>query len=420
MLTSEKAAETGACRDTKSDVAAKAQCSTTQCSTTQCSTWVEHFPGNVRWTNAMQIVKGMAPWAAVALAEVDLVGERLKARQREANPDQVWRQEWEALADRVAAVADSAASDGRQITAGNHYMRAGNYYYSAERFVPPGEEKLALYRKALRCYHAALARLYPQVERVDVAYEGQALAAYFMKAQNVRGPAPTVVLFDGMDNCKEMSVIFAGVEFAKRGIHTLAIDGPGQGETQRLRRIHSRPDFEVAGSAAYDYVASRAEVDDGRIVVMGYSFGGYHAPRIAAFEHRYAGCVALGAMHWDLHGWQAEIKAKNAADPKTSTSSNFQFRWILGAPDNDTALEWAKRFTLEDVAEKITCPFLVVHGENDRIVPVKEAQTLFDRVGSRHKTIKIFTSEEGGAEHCQVDHRQLGIDYVGDWILANV
>jgi hypothetical protein len=140
------------------------------------STWAEHFPGNVRWTNAMQIVKGMAPWAAVALAEVDLVGARLKARESEPHPDRVWQEEWTALADRIADAADTAAKEGRQITAGNHYMRAGNYYYSAERFVIPGEEKLALYRKALRCYHAAVERLYPNVERVDVPYEGQALA----------------------------------------------------------------------------------------------------------------------------------------------------------------------------------------------------------------------------------------------------
>ena len=62
-----------------------------------------------------------------------------------------------------------------------------------------------------------------------------------------------------MDNCKEMSVIYAGIEFAKRGIHTLSIDGPGQGETQRLRNIHSRYDYEVAGTAAYEYVAARSD-----------------------------------------------------------------------------------------------------------------------------------------------------------------
>jgi dienelactone hydrolase len=385
-----------------------------------CGNWVETFPGNLRWSNAMQIVKGMVPWAAAAMGEIDVVIQRLKAREHDGNPDRAWKEEWAAMGDKVAAIADAAAGERREITAGNNYMRAGNYYYSAERFIPPGVDKMAMYDKALRCYRAALKRLYPNVEPVDVPYEGQSLAAYFMKAPGVTGRAPTVVLFDGMDNCKEMSVIFAGIEFAKRGMHTLAIDGPGQGKTQRLRQIHSRPDYEVPGTAAYEYVASRADVDANRVAVMGYSFGGYQAPRVAAFEKRYAACVALGAMHWDLHGWQADVKARLAKDAKTSFTSNFQFRWVIGAPDNETALEWAKRFTLEGAAERIECAFLVVHGENDRIVPVAEAKTLYKRVGSNRKHIKIFTAEEGGAEHCQVDHRQQGIDYIGDWLLANM
>jgi dienelactone hydrolase len=388
--------------------------------TDKCGNWVETFPGNLRWSNATQIVKGMVPWAAAAMGEIDAVVQRLQAREHEGEPDRAWREEWGAMGDKVAKIADTAAAEGREITAGNNYMRAGNYFYSAERFIAPGPDKMAMYRKALACYRAALQRLYPNVEVVDVPYEEKSLAAYFMKAPGATGRAPTVVLFDGMDNCKEMSVIFAGIEFAKRGIHTLAIDGPGQGETQRLRQIHSRPDYEVPGTAAYDYVASRPDVDAKRVAVMGYSFGGYQAPRIAAFEQRYAACVALGAMHWDLHGWQADIKARLATDSKTSFTSNFQFRWVIGAPDNDTALEWAKRFTLEGAAARIACAFLVVHGENDRIVPVAEARTLYERVGSKRKHIKIFTAEEGAAEHCQVDHRQMGIDYIGDWLLANM
>jgi dienelactone hydrolase len=388
--------------------------------TEKCGSWVETFPGNLRWSNAMQIVKGMVPWAAAAMGEIDVVIQRLRAREHDGDPDRAWKEEWAAMGDRVAKVADAAAAEGREITAGNNYMRAGNYYYSAERFITPGETKMAMYANALRCYRAALKRLYANVEVVDVPYEGQSLAAYFMKAPSVGGRAPTVVLFDGMDNCKEMSVIFAGIEFAKRGMHTLAIDGPGQGETLRLRKVHSRPDYEVPGIAAYDYVASRSDVNPRRVAVMGYSFGGYQAPRIAAFEKRYAACVALGAMHWDLHGWQADIKARLAKDAKTSFTSNFQFRWVVGAPDNDTAVQWAKRFTLAGVAERIECPFLVVHGENDRIVPVTEAKTLYEQVGSNRKHIKIFTAEEGGAEHCQVDHRQLGIDFIADWLLANM
>jgi dipeptidyl aminopeptidase/acylaminoacyl peptidase len=382
--------------------------------------WPVTFPGSLRWTNAMQIVKGMVPYAAAAMAEIDAIRLRLVARQGEADPDRAWKEEWAKEADRVAAYGDKADAEGRRITAGNQYMRAGNYYYSAERFIPPGEEKLAMYRRALHCYQGAMTRLYPEIERVEVPYEnGLTLPAYFVKGKG-DGRRPTLVLFDGMDNAKEMSVIFAGLDLAKRGINVLAIDGPGQSEPLRLRNIPSRYDYEAAGIPAYDYVAARPEVDPKRVAVGGYSFGGYHAPRICAFERRYAACVAFGAMHWSIYDWVAGNKTALAVDPRTSSTSIFQFRWVVGAPDNETALEWAKKFTLEGVAEKVECPTLILHGENDRIVPVDAAKTLYEHIGAKHKELRIFTAEEGGAEHCQVDHRQLGVDYIGDWLLKNM
>src|SRR5262245_66044692 len=78
-------------------------------------TWAVHFPGNLRWTNAMQIVKGMAPYGAIAMDEVDRIGRRLTARAGEADPDRadrdrIWRAEWAAMADRVAAVAGGGAA----------------------------------------------------------------------------------------------------------------------------------------------------------------------------------------------------------------------------------------------------------------------------------------------------------------------
>ena len=378
--------------------------------------WQVTFPGNLRWSNATQIVKGMVAYGAAARAEIDQITRRLKARSGEAELDTVWMEEWLREADRVAKVGDEAAAAGNAITAGNQYMRAGNYYYSAERFVPPGEEKLAIYSKALRCYQGAMARLHPDIERVEVPYEGKSLPAWFVKGRGL-GQRPTVVLFDGMDNAKEMSVIFAGLDLAKRGINVLAIDGPGQSEPLRLRNIPSRHDYEAAGIPAYDYVASRPEVDAKRVAVMGYSFGGYHAPRICAFENRYAACICFGAMHWNVYDF---VVGHAPADPRQTSGSTFQFRWVVGAPDNATALEWAKKFTLEGVADKIQCPILILHGENDRVVPLAEAKKLYERVGSKNKTLRIFTDAEGGAEHCQVDNRQLGVDFIGDWLLKNM
>ena len=58
--------------------------------------WAVHFPGNLCWSNATQIVKGMAPYGAVALEEVDRICDRLKARETEGDPDIAWKDEWSA------------------------------------------------------------------------------------------------------------------------------------------------------------------------------------------------------------------------------------------------------------------------------------------------------------------------------------
>ena len=381
--------------------------------TTEIPTWITHFPGNFMWSNATLVTKGMAPYGAVALGEIDEICQRLMSRQDEPH---AWWEEWSAMAARLEAVADSAEAEGRRLTAGNYYLRAGMYYFTAERFIPPGPEKLEMGQKAIECCTNGILRRYPNVERVEVPYEDVSLPALFMKAQSASSPAPTIVLFDGLDNCKEMSVLFAGLEFAARGWNTMSIDGPGQGESLRLRDIRTRYDYEAAGIAAYDYVSARDDVDPERVAVMGYSFGGYYAPRIVAFDDRYAACVAFGAMHWDMPEWVAEIRDSVARNPKTSATSHFQIPWVFGAADLDEAIEIASRFNLVGVADRIKCPFLVAHGENDRQVPFEDARKLVEVVGSKDKTLLAFSAEDGGAEHVQVDNRQVGVDAIADWL----
>ena len=48
------------------------------------------------------------------------------------------------------------------------------------------------------------------------------------------------------------------------------------------------------------------------------------------------------------------------------------------------------------------------------------ADTLYAKVGSTDKTLKVFDENEGGAEHCQVDNRQVGTDYMADWLSARL
>jgi fermentation-respiration switch protein FrsA (DUF1100 family) len=89
--------------------------------------------------------------------------------------------------------------------------------------------------------------------------------------------------------------------------------------------------------------------------------------------------------------------------------------WVLGVSSLDAALEKLRDWRLAGVAEKVKCPYLVTHGERDAQIPIEDAKALFDAIGASDKTMKLFTVEEGGFEHCQGDNVTLGITYIADW-----
>ena len=90
--------------------------------------------------------------------------------------------------------------------------------------------------------------------------------------------------------------------------------------------------------------------------------------------------------------------------------------WACGVETYDEALVKLEGFRLEGVAQKVQCPFLLMHGEKDAQVSVPEAEMLMEKIGSKDKTLRIFTEAEGGAQHCQRDYLTLACDVAGDWL----
>ncbi len=376
----------------------------------------QYFPGNHQWSSGLMFGSELQTWGAASLGEIDQIGQRLRGREGD---NDAWFAEWRAMAARMEKTADGHAAAGRELTAGTYYMHASTYYFVADRFCRLGEPKLEAYRRCVRCFGEGMKRRWKNIERVEIPYEGKQLPGYFMKSPHAGNRAPTVVMFGGLDSAKELVIMYGGVELANRGIHCLVVDGPGQGEALRLHEIFSRYDYEAAGTAAYDYVITRSDVDPKRVAIAGVSLGGYYAPRVAAFEKRYAACVAWGAIYDYFTIWLERRKKLESGGARLSTPA-FQLPWVLGVGNMDEAMVKLKNFTLEGVARNITCPIVVVHGANDSIMPVDEAHRIYANVSSKVKTLKIFTAEEGGSEHCQGDNRQIGADFIADWVAANL
>jgi len=67
--------------------------------------------------------------------------------------------------------------------------------------------------------------------------------------------------------------------------------------------------------------------------------------------------------------------------------------------------------------ERIQVPFLIVHGENDRQIPLEYArQTYAEATNSPRRELKVFTARDGGNEHIGVDNLPLVSTFIADWI----
>ena len=211
---------------------------------------------------------------------------------------------------------------------------------------------------------------------------------------------------------KEIQFLRGVPDLIKRGISVLLVDGPGTGEAIRFRGLHLRHDYEVAGSACLDYLETRTDVDPKRIGIVAISLGGYYAPRCASMDERWAACIAWGAI-WDYHAtWKRRI---DAAFKASMSVPGHHINWILGVDSVEEALEKLDPFRLDGVVQKMKCPFLIVHGEDDEQVPLVDAQALYDASGSADKTLRVFTASEGGAQHCQRDYLTLGVYTMWNW-----
>jgi dienelactone hydrolase len=318
------------------------------------------------------------------------------------------------VADGVRAYAEKWDKAGHRVSAAHAYLRACNYYQMAERFRTP-KDKIGLdaYRKGVDCFHRHAALTDIKIEIVEVPYEGGSLPGYFVHAQNAKSKkAPCVVFFDGLDVTKEIQFVRGVPDLVKRGMSCLIMDAPGTGEAIRFRNYYLRHDYEVAGSACIDWLEKRADVDSKKIGVVAISLGGYYAPRCAAMEPRFAACIAWGAQ-WDYHGtWKKRIDAAY----KTSLSvPGHHIEWIMGAKSTDEALKKLEPFKLDGVMQKMRCPFLLVHGAEDEQIPLADAQKQFDACGSKDKTFRVYTAEEGGAQHCQRDYLTLVVADMWNW-----
>jgi 2,6-dihydroxypseudooxynicotine hydrolase len=286
-----------------------------------------------------------------------------------------WCGEWAKTAAKHERLAQEAEARLSPISAADSYVRAALCHHFG-KFV--FFDDMEQYRRADAATHGnyrkAIAYLDPPAERVAIAYPGAALPGYLRLPKGVSRP-PVALIICGLDSVKEEMNSFEPL-FHRRGIATLTIDGPGQGE---LEKLPIEPEFEKVVSAVLDWLVTRADVDGSRVATVGVSLGGYYVARAAAFEPRLRGAVPVGGPY--------DFGAHFDHVPSLTQEA---FRIRSHSPDLAAAKKAAARLDLKGVAEKINVPMLVIFGKQDRLIPPEQAERLFNEIACPDKQLAMY------------------------------
>jgi pimeloyl-ACP methyl ester carboxylesterase len=204
----------------------------------------------------------------------------------------------------------------------------------------------------------------------------------------------------------------------KRGYNCLLFDGPGQGRNLIRGNSYLRPDWENVVTPVIDYAFTRKEIDQKKIILAGWSFGGFLAPRAAAYEYRIAALIA------DPGQWDAADSLNMAMINKISSlltiDEMLHWRivrrgfWALNVNSLEDFFKSMANFKLSHIAQNIRCPTLITLPEGDPIA--SGALALYKALNVSNKKLVHFSEEEGSGGHCEMLARSLYNQRVFDWL----
>ena len=249
--------------------------------------------------------------------------------------------------------------------------------------------------RAVAALREAHRLLDPGAERIEALLDGAAVIANLRRPPGAARP-PLVLLVPGLDSTKEEFFLLENL-FHARGMATLSLDGPGQGEAGYALPL--RHDYEVAATAILDALAGRDDLDLDRVGALGVSLGGYYAPRAAAFEPRIravagiSGPFCFGAL-WDTL-------------PQLTRET---FAHKARAADDEDARRRALALDLDGVLERLDAPALFVTGKLDRLIPWEHTRRQAE--AAPHGEFVLF--EDGNHVCANVPYKARPL--VADWL----
>ena len=365
------------------------------------------------------------------------VGEclALAARVRNADPAS-WVDAFALSGQRQLSDANLRASKGHKISARDQYLVASNSYRAAEYYCSVNDPRHQEYGLASR-QAFLLAMQYDDATCIELWFSqnGLRLPAYHIRGPHSKGDRMLMIV-SGYDGTLEETYLGYGRAALERGYDLLLFTGPGQMDTLRFNpESPFAPDFEVVGRAVVDYALKQPGMNANRLALMGISFGGYFATRIAVHEPRIRALIPNSPI-FNLHTYMtsfvgfdpaqmppADDFSLNDIDQIPDSTMPAQTREMsrnlmlrFGQPTFSQTYRRLQEFQVSkaDLAH-ILCPSLALVGEGEGREPLRQWQVFRDSVGGPCSHW-LFTALDGADGHCQNANLGFSAAVSMDWL----
>jgi fermentation-respiration switch protein FrsA (DUF1100 family) len=299
-----------------------------------------------------------------------------------------WARAWMASGDTYYARATRSEDAGDRAAARDAYYQAYGFYFLGRFPCPNHSAKEASYRRELDAYAKFGALAEPPIVPVTLAFDApHALSSeirfYLRKPKDAARP-PVVIMWGGVDAWKEEMTELSG-QFAAAGIASVAMDNVGTGESP----LKARRNGEIQFLPVIDWVQRHPGLDGARIGLLGRSFGGHWANKLAHMMPDALRCAVNwgGGVHYMFQpDW---IEQSRHPDSYLMELVETRSR-MLGATNEAEYVEGFRALSLLDqgLLSKPCTPLLLVNGKDDKQCPIADIHLLLEH-GSP-KTVRLF------------------------------
>lgn len=273
-------------------------------------------------------------------------------------------------------------------------------YYQVGAFPGHTPARTQAYWRSRRLFDvlidACAPKLGVKIERVSIPVDGDVVRGYQILPVGA-GPHPMVLVTNGLEGTTQ-ELIIPMLKYRKNGMGIFIMEMPGcyvykQPMSSKSQAIYHK---------VIDYLAAYPNVKSDRIGMMGVSFGGYWATRMAITDTRLRAVVACGAP--THHSFTA---SGSFGIPEVIVQA---LRSVTGSKSLFSLTKNLHSFSLLGQYHKIKAPMLVINGDTDTLVSTQDSVDIAE--GATQAILKLYPNDD----HCAMGHYKEWLDESQRWL----